>query len=86
MKTHNYLNVIAANLEVKARDPEARAVLLDTNGNLAEGMGNSLHACRVSTTSASAPRIPGPITRQLSDAYCRFVDFDFVGQYLKRLK
>jgi branched-chain amino acid aminotransferase len=30
--------------------------------------------------------IPGPITRQLSDAYCRLVDFDFVGQYLKRLK
>jgi len=29
---------------------------------------------------------PGPITRQLSDAYCRLVDFDFVGQYLKRLK
>ena len=30
--------------------------------------------------------IPGPITRQLSDAYCRIVDFDFVGQYLKRLE
>ena len=30
--------------------------------------------------------VPGPITRQLSDAYCRLVDFDFVGQYLKRLK
>jgi hypothetical protein len=29
--------------------------------------------------------VPGPITRQLTEAYCRFVDFDFVGQYLKRL-
>jgi hypothetical protein len=30
-------------------------------------------------------RLPGPLTRQLSDAYCRLVDFDFVAQYLKRL-
>jgi branched-chain amino acid aminotransferase len=26
----------------------------------------------------------GPVTRKLSDAYQRFVDFDFVDQYLKR--
>jgi len=29
--------------------------------------------------------VPGPVTRQLTEAYCRFVDFDFVAQYLKRL-
>jgi hypothetical protein len=29
--------------------------------------------------------VPGAITRQLTDAYCRLVDFDFVAQYLKRL-
>ena len=146
VKTHNYLNVIAANLEVKARDPEAWAVLLDTAGNLAEGMGSNIFLVRSGTvytpreqyvlagisretvidlaralglgvveqdldlydaynadeaflTSTSlcicpvqsvndvrvASAIPGPITRQLSDAYCRHVDFDFVGQYLKRL-
>src|SRR5438105_4430151 len=146
VKTHNYLNVIAANLEVKARDPEAWAVLLDTNGNLAEGMGSNIFVVRGGTlytpreqyvlagisretvielarglgvtvvekdldlydaynaeeaflTSTSlcicpvqsvndvrvGSSIPGPITRQLSDAYCRIVDFDFVGQYLKRL-
>jgi len=147
VKTHNYLNVIAANLEVKARDPEAWAVLLDTDGNLAEGMGSNIFLVRGGTlhtpreqqvlagisretvidlarelgvpvvetdldlydaynadeaflTSTSlcicpvrsvndvrvGAAIPGPITRQLSDAYCRFVDFDFVGQYLKRLQ
>ena len=146
VKTHNYLNVIAANLEVKARDPEAWAVLLDTAGNLAEGMGSNIFLVRSGTvytpreqyvlagisretvmdlaraldlrvveqdldlydaynadeaflTSTSlcicpvqsvndvrvGSAIPGPITRQLSDAYCRHVDFDFVGQYLKRL-
>ena len=147
VKTHNYLNVIAANLEVKARDPEAWAVLLDTDGNLAEGMGSNIFVVRGGTvctpreqhvlagisretvidlarglgvqvaetdldlydaynadeaflTSTSlcicpvrsvndvrvGSAIPGAITRQLSDAYCRFVDFDFVGQYLKRLQ
>ena len=147
VKTHNYLNVIAANLEVQARDPEAWAVLLDTNGNLAEGMGSNIFLVRGGTlytpreqyvlagisretvidlarglgvavvekdldlydaynadevflTSTSlcicpvqsvndvrvGSAIPGPITRQLSDAYCRLVDFDFVGQYLKRLE
>ena len=26
----------------------------------------------------------GPVTKRLADAYQRFVDHDFVGQYLKR--
>ena len=29
-------------------------------------------------------RVWGPVTQQLTDAYRRFVDFDFVGQYLRR--
>jgi hypothetical protein len=29
--------------------------------------------------------VPGPVTRRLTEAYCRLVDFDFVAQYLKRL-
>jgi branched-chain amino acid aminotransferase len=146
VKTHNYLNVIAASLEVKARDPDAWAMLLDTRGNLAEGMGSNIFLVRGGTvytpreqyvlagisretvmelarglgiavvekdldlydafnadevflTSTSlcicpvqsvndvrvGSAIPGPITRQLSDAYGRLVDFDFVAQYLKRL-
>jgi branched-chain amino acid aminotransferase len=146
VKTHNYLNIIAASLEVKARDPDAWAVLLDTRGNLAEGMGSNIFLVRggtvytpceqyvlagisrdtvmelarglgiavvekdldlydafnadevflTSTSLCICPvrsvndtrvgnTVPGPVTRQLSDAYCRLVDFDFVGQYLKRL-
>jgi branched-chain amino acid aminotransferase len=42
VKTHNYLNLVAANLEIAARDPEAWAVLLDTHGNLAEGLGSNI--------------------------------------------
>ena len=30
-------------------------------------------------------RVPGPVTRQLTEAYGRLVDFDFAAQYLKRL-
>jgi branched-chain amino acid aminotransferase len=147
VKTHNYLNMVAANLEIAARDPEAWAVLLDTNGNLAEGLGSniflvsqrtlytpreqfvlagisrdtvmalareaglsvvekdldlfdaynaeevfltstSLCICPVSRVNEAVigdGRVPGPVTRQLTEAYCRFVDFDFVAQYLKRL-
>jgi branched-chain amino acid aminotransferase len=147
VKTHNYLNLIAANLEIAARDPEAWAVLLDTRGNLAEGLGSNIflvqqgtlytpreqlvlagisrdtvialagqagltvvekdldlfdayNADEVFLTSTSLcicpvrsineavindGRVPGPITRQLTEAYGRLVDFDFVAQYLKRL-
>ena len=30
-------------------------------------------------------QLPGPVTRQLMDAYRRLVDFDYVAQYLKHL-
>jgi branched-chain amino acid aminotransferase len=45
-KTHNYLNVISADLEVHAHSPEAWAVLLDTNGNLCEGLGSNIFVAR----------------------------------------
>src|SRR5262249_44891176 len=45
-KTHNYLNLIVANQEVQAIDPEAWAVLLDVNGNLCEGMGSNIFTVR----------------------------------------
>jgi len=143
-KTHNYLNLIVADLEAKAQDAEAWSVLLDTNGHLAEGIGSNIFlvrdgmvmtpqerfvlpgvsrqtvielcgqlgiACReadldlydaatadeIFMTSTSlcicpvrsiggrklAGPIPGPITRRLTEAYSRFVDCDFVAQYLK---
>jgi len=146
VKTHNYLNLIAADLEVRSQDPAAWAILLDTAGNLAEGLGSNIFLvqnktivtpreqavlsgisretvialareadltivekdvdlydaytademfltstslCICPVASVNGARIgsamPGPVTRQLTEAYCRFVDFDFVAQYLKRL-
>lgn len=146
-KTHNYLNVIAGDLEVKARDPGAWAILLDVHGNLAEGIGsnvflvqggtvytpreqfvlpgvsrqtvielaresgiplvekdldlfdayNAEEAFLTSTSLCVCPvqsvngvrvgdgGVPGPVTRRLTEAYCRLVDHDFVAQYLKHL-
>ena len=146
VKTHNYLNLIAGGLEVQAQDPGAWALLLDTAGNLAEGLGSnifvvqkgtlytpreqavlsgisretvidlarearltvvekdidlydaytadeafltstSLCICPIASVNGAkiGTAIPGPVTRQLTEAYCRYVDFDFVAQYLKRL-
>ncbi|MBV9521331.1 MAG: aminotransferase class IV [Alphaproteobacteria bacterium] len=45
-KTHNYLNLIMADREVRARDPKAWAVLLDVNGNLCEGLGSNIFIVR----------------------------------------
>ncbi|HVQ74362.1 MAG TPA: aminotransferase class IV [Candidatus Binatia bacterium] len=45
-KTHNYLNLILADKEVKARRPEAWSVLLDEHGNLCEGVGSNIFVVR----------------------------------------
>jgi branched-chain amino acid aminotransferase len=45
-KMHQYLNLILADREVKAQNPDAWAVLLDVNGNLAEGQGSNIFLVR----------------------------------------
>jgi branched-chain amino acid aminotransferase len=45
-KMHQYLNLILADREAKAHNPEAWAVLLDVNGNLAEGTGCNIFLVR----------------------------------------
>ncbi|MEM8992693.1 MAG: aminotransferase class IV [Pseudomonadota bacterium] len=45
-KSHNYLNLIMGDLEVRAQIPEAWAILLDTNGNLSEGLGSNVFLVR----------------------------------------
>ncbi|MBV6432153.1 MAG: D-alanine aminotransferase [Bryobacteraceae bacterium] len=45
-KTHNYLNMIVAEQTVKAHDPDGWALLLDVNGNLAEGIGCNVFVVR----------------------------------------
>jgi branched-chain amino acid aminotransferase len=45
-KTHNYLNLITADLQAKAQDPQAWSVLLDHNGHLSEGIGSNIFLVR----------------------------------------
>ena len=45
-KMHQYLNLVLADREVKSQSPDAWAVLLDVNGNLAEGLGSNIFLVR----------------------------------------
>lgn len=66
-KTHNYLNMIVAEQPVKAANPDAWAVLLDENGNLAEGIGSNIFIVR--NGALQTPRekfvLPG-VSRQMT--------------------
>jgi branched-chain amino acid aminotransferase len=145
-KTHNYLNLIMADLEAKTHDKEAWSVLLDAQGHLAEGIGSNIFLVRdgvvltprerwvlpgvsratvielcaqegipcreadldlfdaatadeafmTSTSLCICPvrsiagrplpaPLPGPITQRLIASYQRYVDCDFVAQYLQHL-
>jgi branched-chain amino acid aminotransferase len=146
-KTHNYLNLVVGDMEAKAADPLAWAVLLDGQGHLAEGIGSniflvrdgrlmtpearyvlpgisrrtvlelaaklaipvdetgidlydaytaeeafltstSLCICPVSSINGNkvaGGRIPGPVTKRLTEAYVDYVGCDFVAQHLRRL-
>ena len=144
-KTHNYLNMIIGEQEAKATNPNSWAVLLDENGNRAEGIGSNIFIVRdgvvytpseryvlpgvsrqtamdmatglgikliegdidlfdayvadecfiTSTSFCICPvrsingnrmgetAVPGPVTKKLMDAYVKFVNFDWVQQYLR---
>jgi len=41
-KVHNYVNLVQAEMEAKAHNPDAWPILLDVNGNLAEGPGSNI--------------------------------------------
>ena len=147
VKSHNYLNMIVADQEVRSFNPKAWAVLLDTRGFLSEGQGSNVFLVKdgvlytpkeqyvlagvsrqtvielaeqlklklveddltpynaftadeafiTSTSFCICPvrsfnnkivgdgRVPGPVTKKLTDAYVDLVDCDFVEQYLRHL-
>lgn len=71
-KTHNYLNLIVADLEAKAQDEEAWSVLLDVNGHLAEGIGSNIFLVRDDAVMTPQERfvLPG-VSRQTVIELCR---------------
>jgi branched-chain amino acid aminotransferase len=70
-KTHNYLNLITADLEAKAQDKEAWSVLLDTQGHLAEGIGSNIFVVRDGEVMTPRERwvLPG-ISREMVIELC----------------
>ncbi len=66
-KTHNYLNMIVAERPVKALNPDAWALLLDENGNLAEGLGSNVFIVRDGALFTPSERyvLPG-VSRQMT--------------------
>ncbi len=72
-KTHNYLNMIVAEQSVKAHDPDGWAVLLDANGNLAEGMGSNIFLVREEKLYTPSERnvLPGISRQMVFDLACR---------------
>ncbi|GMG84215.1 branched-chain-amino-acid transaminase [Paralimibaculum aggregatum] len=45
-KSHNYLNLIMGDLEVRAQNPDGWAILLDMQGNFCEGLGSNIFLVR----------------------------------------
>ncbi len=66
-KTHNYLNMIMAEKPVKALNPDAWPLLLDENGNLAEGLGTNIFIVREGELFTPSERyvLPG-VSRQMT--------------------
>ncbi|MGH7055410.1 MAG: aminotransferase class IV, partial [Stellaceae bacterium] len=64
-KMHQYMNLILGDREAKAQNPAAWAILLDINGNLAEGQGSNIFLVRDGGLCTPRARfvLPG-VTRQ----------------------
>ena len=76
-KTHNYLNLIIADLEAKAQDKEAWSVLLDAQGHLAEGIGSNIFVVKGGTVLTPHERwvLPG-ISRETVMQLCGTLGID----------
>ena len=88
-KMHQYLNLILADREVKAQNPEAWAVLLDVNGNLAEGTGANFFLVRDGSLLTPRERyvLPGVSRQAVIDLAgglgigCEEADLDLYDAY-----
>jgi branched-chain amino acid aminotransferase len=77
-KMHQYLNLVLADREAKAQNPDAWAVLLDVNGNLAEGLGSNIFLVRDGGLATPRERfvLPG-VSRQATIDLARQLQIPF---------
>ena len=65
VKSHNYLNLIMAELKVKAHTPEAWAILLDICGFFSEGIATNIFLVKNRTLFTPKPQyVLGGISRE----------------------
>ena len=92
MKVHQYINITLADLEVKSQNPDALAILLDMNGNIAEGPGSNFFVVKdgVVTTPREQNVLSG-ISRQVAlelahelNIEAREADIDLYGRLHSR--
>jgi branched-chain amino acid aminotransferase len=72
-KMHQYLNLVLADREVKAQNRDAWAVLLDVNGNLAEGQGSNIFLIKDGRLATPRERyvLPGVSRQATIDLACQ---------------
>ena len=72
VKSLNYLNLVMADLEVHAQNPDAWALLLDVNGNLCEGLGSNIFVVKDGVLKTPSERyvLPG-VSRQKAMEFAR---------------
>ena len=78
-KSHNYLNLIMADLEAKEYEPESWAILLDSRGFLTEGIGSNIFI--VKNGVAYTPKsqfVLGGISRDTAIELANQIELDVV--------
>ena len=77
-KLHNYLNMVVAENQVRAANPGAWTILLDTRGFLAEGSGSNIFIVRdgIVTTPLERYVLPG-VSRKVTLELCRELAIPF---------
>jgi branched-chain amino acid aminotransferase len=82
-KMHQYLNLVLADREARAQRPDAWAVLLDTYGNLSEGLGSNIFLVRDAGLLTPRERyvLPG-VSRQTVIDLARRLDIPFAEKDL----
>ena len=82
-KSHNYLNLIMADLEAKAHDQEAWAILQDTRGFLAEGIGSNIFIIKNGTLYTPQEQfVLGGISRETAIEVAEKLDVNVVEKDL----
>lgn len=78
-KSHNYLNLIMADNEAKAHDPESWAILLDTRGFLSEGIGSNIFTIKDGVMYTPHPQyVLGGISRETAIELAAKIDVPVV--------